>query len=187
MNYCQTVGQEVTGEDGKFDWLFESARGPPGMAAAPVAASVSDCCTTELDPASGLYKTTCDTSQGCGWVAGPFLSEEMSCRFTTSGATYPAYDECRAAHPSAGGEVQGTQIDWFPPCGTDQVQNCYYPNVDTCLPAVFGRTKSRPAAVPQRRPPSAPCAAYVCDGANTIDVSGRRSFPSSSCRCVTNQ
>jgi hypothetical protein len=200
VNYCQSVTQPSQ-VGGDVDWLFESPKGPMGAAQAPVAAGVSDCCTTELDPLSGLYKTTCDTQQGCGWVAGPFLTEEMSCKFTTSGATYSTFDECLADNPPTGSGV-GTQIDWFPPCGMEQVQNCYYPNVDACLPAVFGKAKQMAAEAAARQAAAhqaaahqaaahqaaahqaAACSMYVCDGTYTMDAAGRRSFPSSSCRCL---
>lgn len=183
VNYCQTVAPPstgVAGEDGKFDWLFASARGP--VAATPaVSSGVSDCCTTELDPSSGVYKTTCDTAQGCGWVAGPFLTESTSCKFTTEDATYASFEECVAEHPDGGGGTGVDRIDWFAPCAADQVNNCYYPNIDTCLPSIF--KQQRVAARPG--PPPAPCSAYVCDGTFTVDAAGRRSFPSSACRCVS--
>jgi hypothetical protein len=181
VNYCQTVQGGET-EPG-FDWLFESVRGTSAAAATfPVEAhKVSECCTTELDPVSGVYKTSCDVGAGCGWVAGPFLTEDMSCKFTTEGATYPTFEECRTAHPPPPSVGTGSNLDWFSPCGLDEVKNCYYPNMDTCLPAVFGKQRAVAAAA------AAPsCPMYVCDGSSSLDIGGRRSFPSSACSCISN-
>lgn len=181
VNHCQTVPRaDDNGTDGKFDWLFESARRVASVSNAnrriPVAAAtVADCCTTTLDAASGMYKTNCDTSQGCGWVAGPYLTEEMSCKFTTDGATYASFDECRAANPGSGGGGIADQMDWFAPCGDDQITNCYYPSIDACMPAVFGK---------QRAVQPTTCSSYVCNGAVSYEKDGRIAFPSSSCRCV---
>ena len=185
VNRCKTVvrqreggGQGNDGE-GKFDWLYDSQR----TVAAAAASKVSDCCTTELDPNSGLYKTTCDTAQGCGWVAGPFLTENVSCKFATTGATYASFDECQADNVAPAPVADPQNGKWFPPCGPGQVTNCYYPNLDACLPANFGKQK---IAAPAPAPAQHECSAYVCDAAYaSIDAEGRMSFPGSSCRCVT--
>ena len=146
-NYCQSVQSAGTTDDKRFDWLFASPRGPGGVAAAPVAAAaVGDCCTTALNSATGQHQTTCDTEKGCGWVAGPFITDQMSCKFTTQGATYETVQACEAAHPPAGTGPTGTHVDWFAPCGPDNTSNCYYPNVDACMPAVFGKQRKMAAA-----------------------------------------
>jgi len=177
VNYCQTAEQAPDSGEGKFEWLFESARGGGGAAAA---AKVSECCMTELDPQSGMYKTTCNVEDGCGWVAGPFLGDEPSCRFTTDDAAYATFESCRSANPSS--LTPGGGLDWFPPCEADQVKNCYYPNVDTCLPAVFGKQKAAAMKAAASSPDA--CPMYVCDGSSSLDIGGRRSFPSSACHCV---
>ena len=160
-NFCRTAPPSTGGDDGKFDWVMESARNPV------MAAAVSECCATTLDAATGAYNTTCDLEQGCGWM------DSAGCKFTTSGATHATFAACQSA-VGGGGAGGPTQGDWFPQCGAGETANCYYPNVDACLPAVFGKQRA-----------AAACAAYVCDGAHTIDAAGRRSFPSSACRCVT--
>lgn len=162
VNYCQTVVPQKNGEGG-FDWVM---RRP-----VPMSAPISECCTTETNSTTGAQITTCDLEQGCGWSAGPYLSDEMSCRFTTEGATYPTHEACLADNPGAPVGVSGTHVDWFPECAAGESKECYYKNVDACLPAVFGKKKSV-------------CSSYVCDGAQVIDSAGRISFPSGSCRCV---
>jgi hypothetical protein len=179
VNYCQTVvPPESTGE-GDFDWILEAQRRQrPGGMAVPMSAPISECCTASVNPITGAEITTCDVEQGCGWVAGPYLSDEMSCRFTTEGATYATHEQCVAENPGSGPVgPAGTHVDWFPPCGPDQISDCYYPNVDACLPAVFGRPKPRPQNQGQ-------CNTYVCDASQMIDSAGRISFPSSACKCV---
>ena len=134
---------------------------------------------TYIDPDTGAEITTCDVEQGCGWVAGPYLSDEMSCRFTTEGATYATHEQCVSENPGSGPVgPAGTHVDWFPPCGPDQISDCYYPNVDACLPAVFGRPKPKPQAKQGQ------CSTYVCDASQMIDSAGRISFPSGACKCV---
>jgi len=177
VNYCRTPAGGATDEEGKFDWVLESMRGQSS-----VAAGVSDCCTTELDPVSGLYRTTCDPEKGCGWVAGPFLTDKMSCKFTTDGAQYPSLKTCQAS--LSGGAGAGGEGAWFPPCGADEVSNCYYPDVNSCMPAVFGNQR-RGGMLTRPGPPPPSCMTYVCDaGTYTVDANGQRSFPMSSCRCV---
>lgn len=172
MNYCQF---HDTGDD-NLDWILQSARQP----AAAVAAGVSDCCSTVTDPSSGQYKTTCDTTQGCGWIAGPFLSDQVSCKFTTQGATYSTYEACQEANittePSMSGET------WFPPCTGDAVTDCYYPSLDACMPAVFGQQRRQAAAAAAMRATTS-CTNYVCDATKGIRSGGRVHFPATACKC----
>lgn len=161
MNHCQTVTPAA--EDGEFDWILRAQRMP--------AAAISECCITDTNPDTGAQRTTCDVEQGCGWEAGQFLSDEMSCRFTTEGATYPTHQACRSANPGAVGADPGTHVDWFAQCAPGESGECYYQDVDACMPAVFGKQKSA-------------CSSYVCDGAQVIDSAGRVSFPRGSCKCV---
>jgi hypothetical protein len=169
VNYCQTVAPPAT-EDGEFDWILQSQRMP-----VPMSAPISECCTTETHPDTGAQITTCDVEQGCGWTAGQFLSDEMSCRFTTEGATYATHEECLSQNPGAPVGTAGTHVDWFPPCAPGESDGCYYQNVDACLPAVFGKHKSAARAG---------CPRYVCDGAQVIDSAGRVSFPRGACKCA---
>lgn len=183
VNYCQTVVPPETTGEGDFDWILQAQKGQrqQGGMAVPMSAPVSECCTTSVNPTTGAEITTCDVEQGCGWVAGPYLSDEMSCRFTTEGATYATHEQCMVENPGSGAVgPAGTHVDWFPPCGPDQISDCYYPNVDACLPAVFGRPQ------PQSKPPSktGQCSTYVCDASQMIDSAGRISFPSGACKCV---
>lgn len=187
VNYCRT-NAEVPDNENNYEWIFQSTR---GMAqAVPVAAGVSDCCTTVGDAMTGMYKTTCDTEKGCGWVAGPYLTDDAMCKFTTQGATYASLEECQAANATS--VTEGAEGgDWFPPCNSEMVTDCYYPNVDACMPAVFGQQRRQAVAAAAARMaltgPPAPktCTAYVCDGAQKLDAAGRRSFPTSACRCVS--
>jgi hypothetical protein len=176
VNYCQTVVPPAP-TDGDFDWILEAQRQQRGMGV-PMSAPISECCETTINPITGAEITTCDVEQGCGWSAGPYLSDENSCRFTTEGASYPTHESCLSENPGSGPVAPaGTHVDWFPPCSGDEISNCYYPNVDSCLPAVFGKPQQAPSAGGQ-------CSNYVCDGAGMIDSAGRVSFPSGACRCV---
>ena len=145
VNYCQTVTPPATGEDGQFDWVLEAARRgvPPQSMAVPLAASISECCETTTHPETGAQMTTCDVEQGCGWVSGEFLSDQKSCKFTTEGATFATHEDCLAVTPGAGPVgPAGTHVDWFPQCAEGQTEACYYPDVDTCLPAIFNRPRA---------------------------------------------
>jgi hypothetical protein len=167
VNYCQTVAPPASGEEGEFDWVLRAQRMP-----VPMSAPISECCSTETGP-DGAQTTTCDVEQGCGWAAGKFLSDETSCRFTTEGATYPTHSACLAENPGGAVGPAGTHVDWFPPCDAGSTSECYYPSVDACMPAVFGR----PAAM------QGACSQYVCTGP-AIDSGGRMSFARDSCTCA---
>lgn len=179
VNYCQTVVPPAPTEGGDFDWILEAQRqGKPRMAV-PMSAPISECCETSVNPVTGAEITTCDVEQGCGWVAGPYLSEEQSCKFTTEGAAYATHEQCVAENPGSGPVgPAGTHVDWFPQCGPDEISNCYYSNVDACLPAVFGRQRQ------QQHANNGQCSSYVCDASQMIDSAGRVSFPSDACRCL---
>ena len=184
VNYCQTVTPPTTTipEEGAFEWLFESSRGP--VAANTTANNISACCSTEMDAGSGVYTTTCDTAQGCGWVSGQFLTDDMSCRFTTENAQFPTYQACQNSLVNGEGEAIVNGTDWFLPCGSDTYENCYYPNVDACLPAVFGKQR-RPTTTTTAPSAAAPsCSVYVCDGKASQHHDGRVSFSNTSCRCI---
>lgn len=159
VNQCQTRAAPTGGGD--FDWLLRTTQMAP----------VKECCTTATD-AMGRLTTTCDMEQGCGWTAGPFLTDEMSCRFTTNGATYPTLETCVAENP--GPVVTGDHKAWFPPCTDGNITDCYFPSTDACLPGVFG--KMRAAQKPTT------CQRYVCEGA-MVESGGNMSFPAGACRC----
>jgi hypothetical protein len=42
------------------------------------------------------------------------------------------------------------------------------------------------SAAASKPAPSESCSMYVCDGSSSLDIGGRRSFPSSACKCVPN-
>lgn len=174
MNYCQTVSPPVPTEGGgDFDWVLEAARRQRG--ANVMATPVSQCCATEADPVTGQILTVCDTTQGCGWLAGPHLSDQTSCKFTTDGAEYPTLQTCMSGNPGAVVAPAGSFLDWYPSCDTalGQTANCFYSNVDTCLPSVFGAQRADQ------------CAEYTCSAAGGAIMSsdGRLSFPANQCRC----
>jgi hypothetical protein len=180
VNHCQTVVPPAPTEN-DFDWILEAQRQQRGGGVVPMSAPISECCETTINPITGAEITTCDVEQGCGWSAGPYLSDETSCRFTTEGATYPTHEACLSENPGAGSVgPAGTHVDWFPPCSGDEISNCYYPNVDACLPAVFGRPQAPKGVMAA----AAHAGKYVCDGAGVINSAGRMSFPSSACRLM---
>ena len=171
INHCQTVAPPRTGGEGEFDWVM---RAPQHMAV-PMSTPISECCITETDPVTGKQVTTCDLEAGCGWTAGKYLSDEVSCRFTTEGATYPTLQECVSENRAKPDAPAGTHVAWFPQCRPGEVQGCYYDSVDQCLPSVFGK---------QRAPSTPSCSAYVCDASQAVEKDGRISFSKSACRCV---
>jgi len=181
VNYCQTVSPPVPTEGdggGDFDWVLEAARRGGGAQQQQVMATpVSQCCVTEADPVTGQIRTVCDTTQGCGWVAGPHLSDQTSCKFTTDGAEYPTLQTCMSSNPGAVVGPAGGFVDWYPSCdvGQGQTSNCFYSNVDACLPGVFGK---------QRGQGQGQCAEYTCSSAGGVmSVDGRLSFPANQCMC----
>jgi len=162
VNQCQS--RESPPGGGDFDWLLRTTQMAP----------VKECCATAKDE-SGRLVTTCDMEQGCGWMAGPLLAkDEMSCRFTTNGATYPTLESCVGAE-NPGRVVTGEHKAWFPPCDGGNITDCYYPSMDACLPSVFGKMRAI-------QPPAA-CQNYVCQG-EMVELDGRMTFPAGACKCA---
>lgn len=177
VNNCRT-NPEGQVDENPYEWIFASTR------SVPVAAGVSDCCTTVADPTSGMYNTTCDTTKGCGWVAGPYLTDEITCKFTTEDAKYASFEECQTANP-APTTTTDPGGDWFPPCSDEVVTDCYFPDVDACMPAVFGQQRRQALAAAAARMELTPtCTTYVCNAPSTLDSTGRLSFAADACHCV---
>jgi hypothetical protein len=172
VNVCRKLEPTPPPTDGSsLDWIFNSARN-----AATVARMGEElpCCTTDVD-AYGKQVTTCDVNRGCGWAPLQRGSSSVpQCSYVNQGAQYATYSACAADYPPQPITVGANTVEYYGPCEPGQTEECYFPNMDSCLPSVF------PAAKAAKAVAQAPVG-FVCQGSGEVDSRGNRVFAAGQC------